>query len=180
MSIPSLFSISAAGIAALLSIIMLVQGGSNLSLQSDLQKRTQEIQTQQQEVQLQQQRLQVENELLQQRLHLTNELEEQRAIKDARRDYEYDAKKRLYAECEPLVFQALELAESARFRIIKPSQKFKASRCAFRWFGLACSPRLLLQVDRLPPIRARHNVPDAAEAADSDRPRPRAPPAHPL
>jgi hypothetical protein len=51
MSIPSLFSISAAGIAALLSIIMLVQGGWNLSLQNDLQKRTQEIQGQQQEVQ---------------------------------------------------------------------------------------------------------------------------------
>ncbi|HZJ16906.1 MAG TPA: hypothetical protein VFD27_17765 [Chthoniobacteraceae bacterium] len=51
MSIPSLFSISAAGIAAVLSIIMLIQGGSNLSLQNDLQQRTQEIQNQQQEVQ---------------------------------------------------------------------------------------------------------------------------------
>jgi hypothetical protein len=64
MSIPSLFSISAAGIAALLSIIMLVQGGSNLSLQNDLQKRTQEIQTQQQEVQLQQQKLQAAQQLV--------------------------------------------------------------------------------------------------------------------
>src|SRR5678815_2102854 len=51
MSIPSLFSISAAGIAAVLSVIMLIQGGSNLSLQNDLQQRTQEIQNQQQEVQ---------------------------------------------------------------------------------------------------------------------------------
>src|SRR4029453_5578813 len=59
MSIPSLFSISAAGIAVLLSIIMLIQGGSNLSLQSDLQKQTQE-----QEVQLQQQRLQAAQQVV--------------------------------------------------------------------------------------------------------------------
>ncbi len=37
---------------------MFFQGGSSLTLQTDLQKRTQEIQTQQQEVQSQQQELQ--------------------------------------------------------------------------------------------------------------------------
>jgi hypothetical protein len=64
MSIPSLFSIAAAGIAALLSIIMLVQGGSNLSLQNDLQKRTQEIQNQQQEYQVLQGNLQQAQQLV--------------------------------------------------------------------------------------------------------------------
>ena len=58
MSIPSLASVVTAGIAALLSIVMFFQGGTSLALQTDLQKRTQEIQTQQQEVQVQQQELQ--------------------------------------------------------------------------------------------------------------------------
>ena len=58
MSIPSIASVAAAGIAALLSIIMFFQGGSGLTLQTKLQKRTQEIQTQQQDVSTQQQELQ--------------------------------------------------------------------------------------------------------------------------
>lgn len=37
--------------------------------------------------------------------------------RDARRDYEYEARKRLYEACEPLVFQAVELAEKALERI---------------------------------------------------------------
>ena len=70
MSIPSLASVVAAAIATLLSIIMFFQGGSSLSLQTELQKHTQEIQTQQQEVQLQQQELQ----LRQQRLNTVTKL----------------------------------------------------------------------------------------------------------
>ena len=58
MSIPSLASVVTAGIAALLSIVMFFQGGTSLALQTDLQKRTQEIQNQQQEVQRQQKDLQ--------------------------------------------------------------------------------------------------------------------------
>jgi hypothetical protein len=45
-------------------------------------------------------------------------LEEERAERDARRDYEYEARKRLYEECEPLLFQALELASTAQSRVI--------------------------------------------------------------
>jgi hypothetical protein len=48
---------------------------------------------------------------------LKSELDESAAIQKARRDYEFEARKRLYAECEPLLFQALELAEDARMRI---------------------------------------------------------------
>lgn len=48
---------------------------------------------------------------------LKNRLDEESKAKDARRDYEYDARKRLYRECEPLLFQARELANEARGRI---------------------------------------------------------------
>ena len=48
---------------------------------------------------------------------LNAQLEEQAKTDDARRDYVYEAKKRLYAECEPLLFQTIELAEAARIRI---------------------------------------------------------------
>ena len=73
MSIPSIASVAAASIAALLSIVLFFQGGSNLALQTELQKRTQDIQTQQQEVQLQQQELQ----LRQQRLNTVTQLAQQ-------------------------------------------------------------------------------------------------------
>ena len=42
---------------------------------------------------------------------------EQKAEKDARRDYEYEARKRLYQQCEPLLFQLVELAENGINRI---------------------------------------------------------------
>jgi hypothetical protein len=58
------------------------------------------------------------SELEKQKLRLASELEEQRATRNARRDYEYEAKKRLYEECEPLLFQALDLAENARYRVM--------------------------------------------------------------
>lgn len=66
MSIPSLASTATAALAAVLSVIMFIQGGSGLALQTDLQKRTQEMQTQQQEVQLQQQELQTRQQHLNQ------------------------------------------------------------------------------------------------------------------
>lgn len=45
------------------------------------------------------------------------ELENERDEKRARRDYEYEARKRLYEECEPLLFQAAEQATLARSRV---------------------------------------------------------------
>jgi hypothetical protein len=48
---------------------------------------------------------------------LENELAVKRAEQDARRDYEYEARKRLYQECEPILFQFAELSESALRRI---------------------------------------------------------------
>jgi hypothetical protein len=49
--------------------------------------------------------------------YLENELAIKRAEQDARRDYEYEARKRLYQECEPILFQFSELSESAHRRI---------------------------------------------------------------
>ncbi len=44
-------------------------------------------------------------------------LAEQSDEKQSRRDYEYEARKRLYHECEPLVFELLESSENAGDRI---------------------------------------------------------------
>jgi hypothetical protein len=49
---------------------------------------------------------------------LENELQTKREELNARREYEYEAKKRLYQEYEPLLFQFNELADDALRRII--------------------------------------------------------------
>lgn len=46
-----------------------------------------------------------------------SELAERRSDKDARRDYEYEARKKLYLEIEPLLFQVHEQVESLLHRI---------------------------------------------------------------
>jgi hypothetical protein len=48
---------------------------------------------------------------------LEAELAEKKAERDARRDYEYEARKRLYHECSPLLFQLADQAASALSRI---------------------------------------------------------------
>ena len=48
---------------------------------------------------------------------LEDKLTETQTKKKARLDYEYEARKRLYHECEPLVFELLEFAENAGDRI---------------------------------------------------------------
>jgi hypothetical protein len=48
---------------------------------------------------------------------LKSKLKIEKAEHDARRDYEYEARKRLYQECEPILFQFSELSESALRRI---------------------------------------------------------------
>jgi hypothetical protein len=57
-------------------------------------------------------------EMERQKVSLAAELAEHKAVRDARRDYEYEARKRLYAQCEPLIFQAAEQAEMGRRRIM--------------------------------------------------------------
>jgi hypothetical protein len=48
---------------------------------------------------------------------MTSKLEEQRSAEAALRDYQYEARKRLYAECQPLLFEAVLLAEDASYRV---------------------------------------------------------------
>ncbi|GAA4457756.1 hypothetical protein [Novipirellula rosea] len=49
---------------------------------------------------------------------LKSEFGENSAERNARRDYEYDARKKLYAEYEPLLFQLIEQSENAYYRVL--------------------------------------------------------------
>lgn len=49
--------------------------------------------------------------------NLNAALGKRKSEEDARRDYDYEARKRLYQECEPLIFQFVELADNALHRI---------------------------------------------------------------
>jgi hypothetical protein len=53
---------------------------------------------------------------------LTDRLSRQAAEESARRDYEYEARKRLYAQIQPLLFQLAELCESSYDRIVNLQQ----------------------------------------------------------
>ena len=44
-------------------------------------------------------------------------LGEQGKERDAKRAYEYDARQRLYAQCEPLLFQLADLADHGYHRV---------------------------------------------------------------
>lgn len=57
------------------------------------------------------------NKTLEEIERLKADLSEQKAEKDARRDYLYEARKRLYEECEPLFFQQYELSQRGFRRI---------------------------------------------------------------
>ena len=49
---------------------------------------------------------------------LENQLAEKKAEHDAEREYEYEARKRLYKEAEPVLFRLGEAAENALYRVI--------------------------------------------------------------
>jgi hypothetical protein len=100
----------AAGASLIIAIIAAIESGINIRHVHELQ------------VKLEQQKQILAGELESQKLYLVNELEERRAVGDARRDYEYDARRRLYEQCEPLLFQAIEFAEVACSRIISLAQ----------------------------------------------------------
>lgn len=57
---------------------------------------------------------------------LKSELAEQQAARDARRAYKYEARKRLYQECEPLLFQLIEASETALSHIRGIAARAKA------------------------------------------------------
>ncbi len=73
MSPPALASTAISALAALLSLIVFFRVGSNLTLQTEMQKRSQDIQTQQQELELQKQQLQA----MQQQVNTATQLSQQ-------------------------------------------------------------------------------------------------------
>jgi hypothetical protein len=56
---------------------------------------------------------------------LRRRFDDEKAEKDAKRDYEYDARKRLYEQCGPILFQLVEHCEAAYFRITGLAQTAK-------------------------------------------------------
>jgi hypothetical protein len=72
--------------------------------QTDLERRKNELQAD-----LEGRKTGLQKELEEFKAGLTEEL----AVRSARRSYEYDAKRRLYTQVEPLLFQLFEAAESA-------------------------------------------------------------------
>jgi hypothetical protein len=53
---------------------------------------------------------------------LRNKYVDAQAERNSRRDYEYEARKRLYQECGPVLFQLAEFSEAAYYRIIGLAQ----------------------------------------------------------
>ena len=106
-------------VAVVSAIVAVINARRTEKLQKVILAQTQQFQESSQRV---------ANALETQKLRLSKELEEQRAIRDARRDYEYEAKKRLYEQCEPLIFQASELATSARRRIASLARSAKGGK----------------------------------------------------
>ena len=51
---------------------------------------------------------------------LKDELDQRKTVRDARLDYEYEARKRLYTVAEPLLFQMHELAQQSLWRVAAP------------------------------------------------------------
>ena len=47
---------------------------------------------------------------------------------DARRDYEYEARKRLYEECEPIFFQVIEAAENSMHRVLSLARTSRSGK----------------------------------------------------
>lgn len=59
----------------------------------------------------------IKNDLAKENEKLKNELAEKKSENDARRAYEFEARKRLYHEYEPLLFQLIEASDNALHRI---------------------------------------------------------------
>ncbi|MDP6636152.1 MAG: hypothetical protein QGG42_14730 [Phycisphaerae bacterium] len=57
---------------------------------------------------------------------LKGKLAERKSENDARRDYVYEARKRLYQECEPLLFQFYETGENALHRVYSLARTSRA------------------------------------------------------
>ena len=72
---------------------------------------------------------------------LSHQLQEQSAERSARRDYEYEARKRLYTECEPVIFEAMEMAENFRRRVISLARSSRQRSLSSDGTGWLDGPR---------------------------------------
>lgn len=69
---------------------------------------------------------------------LRGQLEEEKKEKDAWRDYQYEARKRLYHECEPILFLLAEVSEKALGRIyglVRSARNGNLCRTAEGWLS---------------------------------------------
>ncbi|MGY4514298.1 hypothetical protein [Bradyrhizobium sp. USDA 3650] len=57
---------------------------------------------------------------------LRDKIGSEKAERDAKRDYEYEARKRLYEQCGPILFQLVEHCEAAYFRIVGLAETAKS------------------------------------------------------
>ena len=113
---PTYVSILTAIISALIAIISIYLTNRN---SKELQKSEFNYQNKIKEIELK------HSERLQK---LESQLTSQRDEESARREYEYDARKRLYQEYEPLLFQFNELAENALRRIIALARESRGGK----------------------------------------------------
>jgi hypothetical protein len=108
---PSWVAIGSAALALIGAVATAIIGSFS---QKRLQERSNEFQTQLQSRSAEQQsRLQ----------KLANDLQVARSDLDARRDYEYEARKRLYLNAEPLVFQLYDAAGDAMEKVRDLAQR---------------------------------------------------------
>lgn len=70
-------------------------------------------------------------------VRLNATLSERKSEQDARRDYDYEARKRLYKECEPLLFRLAEASENALHRVFslaRTARKGDFGPRRYNWF----------------------------------------------
>lgn len=63
---------------------------------------------------------------------LKSKMAEQKAVKDARLDYEYEARKRLYQECEPIFFQLNEASQDTIHRVISLARTSRVGKLGLK------------------------------------------------
>jgi Flp pilus assembly protein TadB len=83
------------------------------------------------------------------------QLEDQNAERNARRDYEYEARKRVYQEVEPILFQLAELAEGGLHRIYSLARTARHGDLAPQRRGWAVPARVTTTIIRLPTTFSR-------------------------
>jgi hypothetical protein len=97
---------------------------------------------------------------------LKTQLERKKSEEDALRDYEYEARKRLYQEFEPVLFQLVELSDSALTRICRLSSVSKEGKLegwlsdSYNYFTITTTYRLIAPLAACKVLRTRLTLVD--------------------